>query len=357
MLKIEEYLNFCNNKSLINKKIFKKRKNPKISIITPVYNKESTINRYLNSIQNQAFDDLEIIIIDDKSTDNSIKIIEEAEKVDKRIILIKNEKRKGTLISKNIGVFQSIGKYLLFVDPDDIISENIINSLFILAKENNFDLIRFKIYRGKGSLNIPWISYYLKSKIIYKSDIYYYLFYGFGKLFQLDFYITNKLIKRNLFIIALNSINKYYLYQFMIDCEDGLINFMLHKLSKSYFYIDKIGYYYILTNQSITSKASNFKKRLKSNFLYLKYLYENTKNNNIEKKMSEFVFLDIISNHPNIINIFQKLSYDSKFYLNIINKYIKSEFISLKAKQIMRAIKKAIMRKKRFFKNHKKLKK
>ena len=107
----------------------------------------------------------------------------------------------------------------------------------------------------------------------------------------------------------------------------------------------------------LTSKASNFKKRLKSNFLYLKYLYENTKNNNIEKKMSEFVFLDIISNHPNIINIFQKLSYDSKFYLNIINKYIKSEFISLKAKQIMRAIKKAIMRKKRFFKNHKKLKK
>ena len=194
--------------------------------------------------------------------------------------MIKNEKRKGTLISKNIGVGKSIGEYLLFVDPDDILSENILNHIYTLAKENNFDLIRFNIYTGKGGLNIPEISYYLKSKTIFKSDIYFYLFYGFGKLFQLDFYITNKLIKRNLFIIALNSINKYYLNQFMIDCEDGLISFMLHKVSKSFFFINKIGYYYILSNQSITNNCSNFRKRLKSNFLYLKYLFENTKNNN-----------------------------------------------------------------------------
>ena len=185
MLKIEEYFKFCNKKDLINKKIFKKRKVPKISIITPVYNKEYTINRYLNSIQNQSFEDFEIILIDDKSTDKSLKKIEEAEKIDERIILIKNEKRKGTLISKNIGVGKSIGEYLLFVDPDDILSENILYYIYTLAKENNIDLIRFNIYTGKGGLNIPEISYYLKSKIIFKSDIYYYLFYGFGKLFQL----------------------------------------------------------------------------------------------------------------------------------------------------------------------------
>ena len=135
----------------------------------------------------------------------------------------------------------------------------------------------------------------------------------------------------------------------MIDCEDGLVNFMLHKLAKSFLFTDKIGYYYILSNQSITSNSSNFKKRLKSNFLYLKYLFDNTKNNNIEKKMSEFVFSDIFSNHPNMINIFKTLANNSKFYLNIINKYLKSEFISLKVKQIMRIIKKAIKEQKLFF--------
>ena len=79
MIKIEEYLRICNKTNLINKRVFKKIEKPKISIITPVYNKENSILRYLRSIQNQLFDSIEIIIIDDKSIDNSIKIIEEGE--------------------------------------------------------------------------------------------------------------------------------------------------------------------------------------------------------------------------------------------------------------------------------------
>ena len=126
MIKIEEYLRICNKTNLINKRVFKKIEKPKISIITPVYNKENSILRYLRSIQNQLFDSIEIIIIDDKSIDNSIKIIEEVKEEDKRIILIKNSKRKGTLINKNIGAFISNGEYLMFVDPDDLLSEDII---------------------------------------------------------------------------------------------------------------------------------------------------------------------------------------------------------------------------------------
>ena len=89
----------------------------------------------------------------------------------------------------------------------------------------------------------------------------------------------------------------------------------------------------------------NFGKRLRSNFLYLKYLFENTKNNNIEKKMVFFVISDIFSNHPDIFNIFNKLTRDSKFYLNVINKYLKSEFISLKTKQTLQKIVNSIKRK------------
>ena len=272
MIQIEEYLRICNKTNLMNKRVFKKIEKPKISIITPVYNKENSILRYLRSIQNQLFDSIEIIIIDDKSIDNSRKIIEDVKEEDKRIILIKNSKRKGTLINKNIGAFISNGEYLLFVDPDDLLSEDILNYLNNLLKEENYDLIRFHLYTGDKSLNLPYISNYLKRSIIYKPDIYFSLFYGFGQLFQLDFYITNKLIKRNLFISALNSINDYYLKQFMIDCEDGLINFMLYKLSQSLSFTKKIGYYYIVTNESITNDSKNFKIRLRSNFLYFKYL-------------------------------------------------------------------------------------
>ena len=345
MNKVENYFKFCNEKDLINIKSFENKNTPKISIITPVYNKETTIIRYLKSIQNQTFEDIEILLIDDKSNDNSKKIIEEIKKIDKRIILIKNNERRGTLVSKNIGVFKSLGEYLLFVDPDDLLTENILIHLYNLAKKNNFDLIRFYTYTGNAGLNLPGISYYLKNKRIRKPFLYFYLFYGFGKLFQLDFYITNKLIKRNLFISALNSINKYYLKQFMIDCEDGLVNFMLYKLSESFFFYKKLGYYYIVTNKSITYNMENFGKRLRSNFLYLKYLFENTKNNNIEKKMVFFVISDIFSNHPDIFNIFNKLTHDSNFYLNVINKYLKSEFISLKTKQTLQKIVNSIKRK------------
>ena len=347
MIKIEEYLRICNKTNLINKRVFKKIEKPKISIITPVYNKENSILRYLRSIQNQLFDSIEIIIIDDKSIDNSIKIIEEVKEEDKRIILIKNSKRKGTLINKNIGAFISNGEYLMFVDPDDLLSEDILNYLYNLFKEKNYDLIRFHLYTGDKNLNLPYISNYLESNIIYKPNIYLSLFYGFGLLFQLDFYITNKLIKRNLFISALNSINDYYLKQFMIDCEDGLINFMLYKLSQSFSFTKKIGYYYIVTNESITNDSKNFKIRLRSNFLYFKYLLENTKNNNIEKKIADFVLIDVFNRYSDvIINLFKELSEDHNFYLNIINQYLECEFISLKTKLILQKMRNAFIQKK-----------
>ena len=77
----------------------------------------------------------------------------------------------------------------------------------------------------------------------------------------------------------------------------------------------------------------------------MKYLFENTKNNNIEKKMILFVFSDILSNHPDIFNIFSKLTRDSNFYLKVINKYLTSEFIPLKTKKELKKMVKSIRRK------------
>ena len=94
---IENYFNICNKQKLINNKKFKRNINPKVSIICPNYNRGKYLLRLLRSIQNQFFDDIEIIIVDDFSKDNSINLIEEYQKEDERIILIKNNKNKGTL--------------------------------------------------------------------------------------------------------------------------------------------------------------------------------------------------------------------------------------------------------------------
>ena len=348
MIKLEEYFRICNENGLINK-TFKKSILPKISIITPVFNKAKSLFRYLNSIQNQLFEDLEIILIDDQSTDDSLNVIEEFKKRDERIIFIKNKKRRGTLISRQIGVYKSNSDFLLFVDPDDMISENILMHSYSLAKKYNYELVRFNLYIGNYKLNLDDIVCEISNKSIFKPNLFLFLFYGFGRLLQLDYYITNKLIKRNLFIKALNLIDKFYLNQFMIDCEDGLVNFMLYRLSESLFFTRKIGYYYIISNQSITQDLSRFEKRLKSNFLYFKFIIEVTKNNNIEKNIANYIFYEIYIRRPDIIiNLLKNLSKnsfnkDNELFIKTINLFLQNDFIPLKSKIILKRLKKAIL--------------
>ena len=85
-LKIENYYKICNNGTLLNKKKFIKNEVPKISIISPIYNREKYILRFLRSIQNQCFDNIEIIFVDDFSSDNSVESIENYQIEDERIL-------------------------------------------------------------------------------------------------------------------------------------------------------------------------------------------------------------------------------------------------------------------------------
>ena len=85
-MKLEEYFNLCDKKILIKQRKFKKYNKPSISIITPIYNKEQTLYRYMRSIQNQFLKNIEIILVDDQSNDKTLKVIEELQKDDERII-------------------------------------------------------------------------------------------------------------------------------------------------------------------------------------------------------------------------------------------------------------------------------
>ena len=333
--RMEIYYNICSNGNLLNRKNYKKVKVPKISIISPIFNKEKYILRFLRSIENQYFQEIEIIFVDDCSKDNSVKEIENFQKEDKRIILIKHNSNKGTLmISK--------GKYIIFGDPDDLFSNDIFYFCFKNAENYNFDMIRYNAYNGKGLINLDFIVNNLKKKTIYQPELSLYLFNGLGKLEEIDYFIWNKLIKKEIFILALNMIDKYYLSQYMIDCEDGLLNFMLYKVAKSYYFIKRIGYYYILNKDSITDKKkkNNFKKRLKSNFLYFKFLFQHTKNNRKEKKIAEYIFFSIYNFYKNDINkLIKEMAKDLEFYIEIINLYLNCQFISKNRKMILKKMK------------------
>jgi glycosyltransferase involved in cell wall biosynthesis len=196
---LENYKVVCENKISLKTK-FKKVENPKISIISAVYNRSKYIFRFLRSIQNQFFNDIEIIFVDDFSNDDSVEFIKKLQKYDERIILIMNNENKGTLISRNEAVLKSKGEYLIFPDPDDLLSIDILKYCYDKSKKNNYEIVRFNLYYGEKKQTLDVVKR-IKINQIYQPLLSFYNFYSKGYLEQTDFIISNKLIKRNLYII------------------------------------------------------------------------------------------------------------------------------------------------------------
>ena len=255
---IEKYFEICKYGILLNKHKFKKILNPKISIISTVYNQEKYILKFIRSIQNQFFDNIEIILVDDFSIDKSPQIIETVQKEDERIVIIKHYKNKGTLISRNDGILHARGEYIIIPDCDDIFSNDILNKTYTLANKYNYDIVNYYLYIGNKKIFMNEIIGNIESRPIYQPELSTYIFYGKGYLEQIDVCLHNKLIRKEIYLNTLNSINKYYLNQYMNNWEDNLINFMLFKKANSFYYMKYIGYYYIKNNKSITR---NYKKK------------------------------------------------------------------------------------------------
>lgn len=123
----------------------KVRYKPEISIIIPVYNVEKYLDECINSAVNQTFDDIEIICVNDGSTDGSLEIIEKHASKDKRIRIISQE-HKGVGSARNAGLDAAKGKYVYFMDSDDYVELNALKELHNLIEEKSCDLIIFKTY-------------------------------------------------------------------------------------------------------------------------------------------------------------------------------------------------------------------
>lgn len=116
-----------------------------ISIIVPVYNVEKYLGECIDSIINQTYKNLEIILVDDGSTDNSGKICDDYAIIDKRVSVI-HKKNGGLSDARNIGIEFARGYYLYFADSDDYISENAIEVLFNTAEKYNADIVKANVY-------------------------------------------------------------------------------------------------------------------------------------------------------------------------------------------------------------------
>ena len=122
----------------------------KISVVIPVYNVEKYLQQCLDSIVNQTLEEIEIICVNDCSTDNSSKILEEYSAKDERIRIISKEKNEGPGPARNRGMEDLNGDYVSFIDSDDFIIQNTAyEKLYEFALKNHADMVsgNIKLYR------------------------------------------------------------------------------------------------------------------------------------------------------------------------------------------------------------------
>lgn len=121
-----------------------------ISVLIPSHNVEKYIRKCLDSLINQTFEDMEIICIDDGSTDKTLKIINEYAQKDTRIKVYQNEENKGIAYTRNHLLKLAKGKYIYFLDSDDYIVLDALEKLYNLAEEKSLDLLIFKLQNFKN---------------------------------------------------------------------------------------------------------------------------------------------------------------------------------------------------------------
>lgn len=303
-------------------------KNSLVSVIIPIYNTESYLLKCVNSIINQTYKNLEIILINDGSTDNSKQIIDQLVCKDSRIICI-DQQNMGQAISRNVGIYLSQGEFILFVDSDDFLEIDTIEVCIDLIDTS--DIIIFGVnnyFNGNKMINLQYKNQVYRGKDAYRLLL-------LGKSFQ--FSSCNKLFRSSL--LKVNEIFfpnhrgmedylfvlKAFFYSNQITVNQGLFyNYTQRVGSTSKFFdnskiantlevIQEISLFVSLTNQ-------NYYKRYFINLYYsllfdtlsliIRYSDPAKKNGYLKKYFGEVKKLNIYSlKNWMLLNIFNLLRF------------------------------------------------
>ena len=128
---------------------------PLVSIIIPTYNSSDYITETLTKLEKQTYPNFEIVIVNDGSKDNSLKICEEYKNKDNRVTVI-DKKNEGACIARNTGIEKAKGKYIQLVDADDYIENNMLEEQYNLAEKTNAEVVmcgmKFDIHQKNGQV-------------------------------------------------------------------------------------------------------------------------------------------------------------------------------------------------------------
>lgn len=249
---------------------------PKLSIIVPVYNVELYIEKCIKSILNQTFMDYEVVIVNDCTPDESMRIINSIVANDARFKIINHAENRGAMCSRESGYKNAVGDYYCFVDSDDYIPNNAIELLYNKIVEENADIVVGKIesiYSTKSVCNC-----------VYKVDEY----IGSEKIIQetlrgnISSSLYAKIYKKSLFDSVQPAITGISM------SEDTMLTFQLLDNVNRLVFIEELVYFYYQNELSTTHtlKLSNIIQKINTT----RFMYNKFKNNlNLKKEINGFV--------------------------------------------------------------------
>ncbi|MCK4650245.1 glycosyltransferase family 2 protein [Candidatus Pacearchaeota archaeon] len=280
------------------------KRQPKISIIMPVYNSEKYLKKSIGSVLNQTLREIELICINDCSTDNSLKILMGFQKKDKRIKILSNKKNIGPGESRNIGINIAKGEYVCFLDSDDWLEKNACEILIKKAKSGGADIvyIRPKIVFSNRII--------LDKRLLTEKDA-----SSIDKVFRKNLMRKvawapwSKMIKRDILLK-----NKIFFPKIHI-AEDMDFSARVIYFSKKITFAEEYLYNYYVREGSLMS-FSNSKRRIENYFESIKLLEDFLLSKDIfEKYHKEFVYFKLYNYLATYgVMYYSKEKIDKKFY-------------------------------------------
>ena len=296
---IQNYMNLVLNGTVLDKdKIYYPSKEPKVSIVISAYNGEAFLKTTILSIQNQDLKDVEIVIVDDGSKDNTVNLVKELMKTEPRIVLYENGENKGSMFTKTRGILLAKGKYVMTLDEDDIYTQrDAFSYLYEEAEKNNIDILKF-IFRHSGA-RIPRYgsSYGNKTGIITQPELSNFMYYidSKGRVKQNGGNLVNVFVRTKIFKKAISLIDEKNLNTKMLCHEDFILFFLLTRTANNLKCINRLFYAVLHTwknsNPKIKErneiKGINMKNNKCFAFInFLEILFKNTKNTVEDKKIA-----------------------------------------------------------------------
>ena len=245
--------------------------NPKISVIVPVYNVEKYLSECLDSIVNQTLKDIEIICVNDGSTDNSIFILREYASKDNRIKIIDKE-NEGLGYTRKVGLDNAKGEYILFCDSDDkYVADDVFEKIYNEIKKNNSELMIFRFLYGDRNSDL--LDNTNKSILIFN-----FYFSAWSKLYKKEF---------------LDKYN-YWFFPKYLKFEDMPFHIQCCLRTEAISYFDNVCYYYRVNNVTSIMNAKMGKKQLEDICKISLFVYNVLKEENcLDKYNLEFTYLVI----------------------------------------------------------------